>query len=275
MYGFKGFDKNLKCKEFQYKVGKTYKADSISICSKGFHFCKNIDDVSKYYDDEDTRICLVRGIGEFQEEEDKVCFESIEIIRELTKKDIKLTKRNNSGGYRNSGHRNSGYRNSGHYNSGHCNSGHYNSGHYNSGDNNSGDNNSGHYNSGNYNSGNYNSGNYNSGAFNTNEQPLRLFNKETTLLKSSEEWKMICSLNIKPILCWINSDNMTDKEKDNFPSHITTGGFLKNTGKMDFSKLSQDELTLIKSLPNFDSNVFEEISGLTVIVNGEENDEQS
>ena len=88
MYGFKGFDKNLKCKEFQYKVGKTYKADSISICSKGFHFCKNIDDVSKYYDDEDTRICLVRGIGEFQEEEDKVCFESIEIIRELTKKDI-------------------------------------------------------------------------------------------------------------------------------------------------------------------------------------------
>ena len=113
MYGFKAFDKNLKCRDFQFKVGKTYKIKGeLKICENGFHFCKILDNVFNYYN-KDSRVCLVRGIGAMIEEGDKVAFESIEIVRELTQEEIKngLIKHN-------SGHFNSGNRNSGHYNSG-------------------------------------------------------------------------------------------------------------------------------------------------------------
>jgi hypothetical protein len=38
--GYKGTDKNLKCKsDFQYEIGKEYNIDEVKICEKGFHFC--------------------------------------------------------------------------------------------------------------------------------------------------------------------------------------------------------------------------------------------
>jgi hypothetical protein len=49
MVGYKGFDKNMKCRGFQYEVGTTYETDSVEICSKGFHFCENPLDVLDYY----------------------------------------------------------------------------------------------------------------------------------------------------------------------------------------------------------------------------------
>jgi hypothetical protein len=49
MRGYKGFNKNMKCLDFQYEVGKTYEIDSVEICSKGFHFCENPLDVLDYY----------------------------------------------------------------------------------------------------------------------------------------------------------------------------------------------------------------------------------
>ena len=180
-------------------------------------------------------------------------------------------------GHRNSGHYNSGDYNSGNYNSGNYNSGNYNSGHYNSGDRNSGDRNSGHYNSGyynsgdrnsgNYNSGHYNSGNYNSGDrnsgyFNTTISKVKLFNKDSNLNFDSPEVTKLKTLNVKPILSWIHTNNMTEEEKKAYPSHKTTGGFLRNSGKMSWNALTKEDLEFIKSLPNFDAQIFKEISGL-------------
>lgn len=49
MKGYKGFDKDFKCNNFQYEEGKTYEEDEAIICKKGFHFCKNPMDVLDYY----------------------------------------------------------------------------------------------------------------------------------------------------------------------------------------------------------------------------------
>ena len=41
MKGFKGFDKDLKCRGFQYAIGETTTHDgTVSLCNSGFHFCR-------------------------------------------------------------------------------------------------------------------------------------------------------------------------------------------------------------------------------------------
>jgi hypothetical protein len=170
-----------------------------------------------------------------------------------------MTNKNNNSGSCNSGDRNSGY-----YNSGDRNSGYYNSGAYNSGAYNSGSYNSGFYNSGAYNSGYYNSGDYNSGFFNTNCPNVRLFNKDSNIKFGSGTVAKLKSLPVKPILTWVPSGSMTEKEKIDNPTHETTGGFLRNAGCYDWSGLSTADLDFIKSLPNFDAAIFKEISGIDV-----------
>ena len=50
IFGFKGFDKGMKCRGFQFEVGREYEEDDAVICEKGFHFCENPLDVLNYYD---------------------------------------------------------------------------------------------------------------------------------------------------------------------------------------------------------------------------------
>lgn len=46
---YKGFDKDMKCRDFQYEVGNTYEEPTTELCKKGFHACEYPLDVFKYY----------------------------------------------------------------------------------------------------------------------------------------------------------------------------------------------------------------------------------
>lgn len=56
---FKGFDKELKCRDFQYEIGKTYTEDKAGLCKKGFHACEHPLDCLKYYKPGESRYCDV------------------------------------------------------------------------------------------------------------------------------------------------------------------------------------------------------------------------
>lgn len=73
---------------------------------------------------------------------------------------------------------------------------------------------------------------------------------------------------VKPILTWIYSENMSEEEKTNNPSHTTTGGYLKKKDlkycwqKAWESQFTQEQKDIILNAPNFDAAVFEEITGI-------------
>ena len=56
---FKGFDKDLKCRDFQYEIGKEYTEEKADICNCEFHACEFPMDVFNYYPPSDSRYCEV------------------------------------------------------------------------------------------------------------------------------------------------------------------------------------------------------------------------
>lgn len=113
---YKGFDKDLTCRGFQYEIGKTYTmVGSPEICKRGFHFCRKLIDVLGYYpttfllddylhapyDDytnlyptrmrTGNRYCVVEVIGEIDWDDrydSKGVTNQIKIVRELTKEEF-------------------------------------------------------------------------------------------------------------------------------------------------------------------------------------------
>ena len=86
---FKAFDKDMKCRDFQYEVGKTYEENGAKACSKGFHACVNPFAVLNYYplvDDSGnmSRFAEVEQSGEIDREGDKVCSSRISVKAELS-----------------------------------------------------------------------------------------------------------------------------------------------------------------------------------------------
>ena len=84
--GFKGFDKDLKCRGFQYEVGKTYEQEGEAVCcEKGFHFCENPLEVFYYYPPCTSRFCQVEGGGSVDTSKDdsKVATSHIHISEEI------------------------------------------------------------------------------------------------------------------------------------------------------------------------------------------------
>jgi len=88
MKGYKGFDKDLKCRGYQYEVGKTYEhKGDIEICESGFHFCENPFDVWDYYPlANGNRFATVSGTGNLSTHDDdtKVACSSLEIQAEIS-----------------------------------------------------------------------------------------------------------------------------------------------------------------------------------------------
>ena len=88
---YKGFDKNMKCRGFQYEVGKEYEMDGeIKCCNRGFHACKSPIEVWNYYDMLNSRYAEVEQSGKIDKEEysTKVCSSCIKIKAELKLADI-------------------------------------------------------------------------------------------------------------------------------------------------------------------------------------------
>ena len=82
---FKGFDKRLRCRGFQYEVGKEYQEQEAALCRKGFHACENPLDTFRYYPPTDSRYCEVEidDNGQRNSDDSKVCGEKIKIGAEI------------------------------------------------------------------------------------------------------------------------------------------------------------------------------------------------
>ena len=88
---YKGFNKNLKCRDFQYEVGKEYEMDGdIKCCERGFHACESPLEVFDHYDMLTSRFAEVEQSGEIDKEENttKVCSSKIKVKAELKLADI-------------------------------------------------------------------------------------------------------------------------------------------------------------------------------------------
>ena len=90
MKAYKGFDKDLKCREFQYEVGKEYEEENSALCKKGFHACENPLDTFRYYRPTDSRYCEVDvdDNGERNSTDSKVCGKHIKISAEIGLKGV-------------------------------------------------------------------------------------------------------------------------------------------------------------------------------------------
>jgi len=88
---YKGFDKDLKCRGFQYEEGKDYEMDgAIEVCERGFHACEFPLDVFGYYSPADSRYCEVEQSGKTDKSGDdsKVASSKIHISCEIGLKGI-------------------------------------------------------------------------------------------------------------------------------------------------------------------------------------------
>ena len=269
--GYKAFNEDWTCRGFQYEIGKTYTMKEKPICcNQGFHFCTNIADCFKHYanNPESTKIALVEALGDIDKEDDasKCCTNKIKIVKEISFAEAYEL---GNQGKNNTGFGNTGDRNTGDWNTGDCNTGYRNTGYCNTGDCNTGDRNTGYRNTG-----SYNACNHSAGMFNTKEQPMYLFNKPTDFTR--DEFKNVFPNEHRllfnspfPLTEWITESNMTDEEKEANPSYKTAEGYLKKRTYHEAWQVMWDSWTKkqqksIKKLPNFDKDIFKEITGIEV-----------
>ena len=285
MKGFKGFDQDLTCRDFQYEVGKTYQHDGkVLLCDSGFHFCKNVRDIDEFYSLKCSRICEIEADGIIDNHGIKYVCSKIRIVRELSKEEIlaQVTIGCNNTGLFNIGDRNVGDRNVGDGNAGNGNVGNGNVGNWNVGNGNVGNGNVGNWNVGygnagyrnvgngnvgNRNSGNWNVGNGNSGAFCSCDNSSGIFmsrrisyeafNKslsadEYNLLKISEGFYILKRFKL------YSFKDRPSKEKPKQRVYLS----YKESWRMFWQTLTPKEKLAVKRMPHFDAQVFYEITGI-------------
>ena len=292
--GFKVFNADWTCRDKQYTCpGKFEEEGELDMCGHGMHFCKNAADCFDYYTfSADNHMAEVIAHGEVIQKDDKCCTNHLEIVREIPWDEVlcivnigkKCTGNRNTGDYNtgdyntgdcNTGNRNTGNRNTGDYNTGDCNTGNRNTGNRNTGDCNTGNWNTGNRNTGNRNAGNCNTGDWNAssfdtGCFNTRERNIFMFDKPSGWSYSDwthSEAKRLLNNIPTNIVEWIYTSDMTEEEKASYPTHKTTGGYLKVLNEAECAQIWWDNLTdsqkdIIRGIPNYNKKIFEQITGI-------------
>ena len=280
--------------------GKFEEEGELDICNHGMHFCQTAVDCFNYYSfNSKNKVAEIIAYGDVRTDGYELCTNKLEIVREIPWDEVlrivnigkkctglcnagdnntgnRNTGNSNTGNW-NTGDRNTGNRNTGDCNTGICNTENGNTGNWNTGNNNTGDRNTGNCNTGNSNTGDWNTGDwnkssFNTGCFNTEEQKIILFNKPSNM--TYREWmdsdaKYLLNQIPKNVVEWVSEEDMTDEEKAAYPTYETTGGYLKvldesKCGQLWWNGLSDCDKQIIKSIPNFDPDIFYECTGIKV-----------
>ena len=265
VHGFKVFRPDWTCSPNgntkQYTCpGKFEEEGELDICGHGMHFCENAADCFNYYDfDSNNKVAEVIAYGTVLKEGDKSCTDKLEIVREIPWDEVLRIV-------------NTGKNCTGRCNTGNCNTGNCNTGNCNTGDCNTGNWNTGDWNTGNWNTGDWNKSSFNTGCFMTEEQKIMFFNKPSDW--TYNDWlrsdaRYLLNRIPKNVVEWIYSEDMTDEEKAEHPTHETTGGYLKvldesDCGQLWWGSLSDRQKNIIKALPNFDPEIFYQCTGINV-----------
>lgn len=229
--GFKVFNPDWTCKDKQYGCPGRFEEDvTPSICNKGMHFCKRASDCFNYYSfDPNNKVAEVIAYGEVSEEGDKCATNKLEVVREIPWAELLEIVNTGKG----------------------C---------------------TGFCNSGDCNSGDWNKCSFSNGCFNTVSPKIYLFNKPSEW--TYEDWlnsKARYLLNQIPgdVLEYIYLSDMTDEEKAAHPEAETTGGYLKILDNSEcaviwWCGLSDRQKAVITAIPNFDKEIFKQITGIDV-----------
>ena len=233
--GYKVFNPDWTCRGFQYEVGKTFEHDgNIELCGSGFHFCQKASDCFNYYDfNSNNKVAEVEALDLVETEGNKSVTNKIHIVREIPWQEL-LT-------IVNTGKDCTGLENTGNWNTGNCNTG------------------------------DCNTVDFSNGVFCTKEDTIKIFDKESNMTLS--EWResrarRIIAWNMEATV-WIYQRNMTEQEKEQYPSYKTTGGYLKvftyeEAWKNLWNSITDEEKQEIINIPNFDKNKFKEITGIEI-----------
>jgi hypothetical protein len=275
VHGFKVFRPDWTCSPNgntkQYTCpGKFEEEGELDVCGHGMHFCENAADCFNYYDfDSNNKVAEVIAYGTVLKEGDKSCTDKLEIVREIPWDEVLriVNTGKNCTGRCNTGDWNTGNRNTGDWNTGD-----WNTGDWNTGNRNTGNRNTGNRNTGDWNTGDWNKSSFNTGCFMTEEQKIMFFNKPSDW--TYNDWlrsdaRYLLNRIPKNVVEWIYSEDMTDEEKAEHPTHETTGGYLKvldesDCGQLWWGSLSDRQKNIIKALPNFDPEIFEQCTGINV-----------
>ena len=226
--GFKVFNPDWTCRDKQYTCPGVFEEDVIpSVCDRGMHFCKRAADCFNYYSfNPENKVAEVIALADRTVEDgDKCATNYLEIVREISWQEVLEIVNTGKG----------------------CNSGDWNSG-------------------------DWNKCSFSNGCFNTVEPKIYLFNKPSDW--TYRDWLNSDArylLNQIPgdVLEYVWFEDMTDEEKTAHPEAKVTGGYLKQLdnsecGSIWWRGLNDYEKSIIKAIPNFDKEIFKEITGVDV-----------
>lgn len=236
----KGMDKDMKCRGFQFEIGKEYKIEHdgkpLELCSDTvFHYCDSLQQVHEYYscnEKELNRFFEIEVLGEEVTDGKKCGSDHIKIVREITGNELATMKGMENG-------------NTGLFNTGDCNTG-------------------------NGNTGDCNTGYGSNGVFCTEpDMNIRIFNRPSGMslldFYRSRYYEALCSA---PFILteWIP---YTEEEKKADPEKEMICGYLKEYTMKEawanwWGEMSEEAKKIVQEIPNFDAKIFKEITGIEV-----------